>query len=226
MKLFSKHNKFDDMSDKDIVEYIKQTGDDNAVVHLLYHRFANDIKSWVWRFFKSYEDYDDLVSCLFIQLKGKKNYWQSFRNFRWECPLRNWLRRIAFNLFDEKRKELIYLGRINKSNNVVSVDDDGKIEIGNPVDIKNNELLVITMEAISRLGNEDYRFIFIKELQGYSHRDIAAMFIEKDRLSNKVRKYNGKVTLPDEHYINMLKGRAKKEIKILIEQIKKEWYEC
>lgn len=224
MKLFSKHNKFDDMSDRDIVEYIKETRDDNAVVYLLCLRYANDIKSWVWRFFKSYEDYDDLVSCLFIQLKGKKNYWQSFRNFRWECSLKSWLRKIAFNLFLEKRNELIYLGSLNKSNNIVSVDDE--MDITNSVDIKNNEQLIMTLEAISRLENEDYRFIFIKELQGYSHRDIATMFIEKDRLNNKVRKYNGKVTLPDEHYINMLKGRAKKEVRILVEQIKKEWYEC
>jgi hypothetical protein len=81
------------------------------------------------------------------------------------------------------------------------------------------------LEAINRLDNEDYRFILIKELEGYNHKEIAEMMAIKRKEEQKVTFYNGKIVIPDAHYVDMNKARALKEVKVIVEQIKKEWYE-
>ena len=81
------------------------------------------------------------------------------------------------------------------------------------------------MEAINRLKNDDYRFILIKELEGYSHKEIAEMLIIKRKEENKRTFYKGKEVVPDATYVDMNKARALKEVKAIVEQIKKEWYE-
>ena len=88
-----------------------------------------------------------------------------------------------------------------------------------------NQKLVMLMEAINRLENDDYRFILIKELEGYNHKEIAEMMVQKRKKENKVTFYNGKLVVPDAHYVDMNKARALKEVKGIVKQIKKEWYE-
>ena len=73
--------------------------------------------------------------------------------------------------------------------------------------------------------NDDYRFILIKELEGYNHKEIAEMMVAKRKKENKVTFYDGKIVVPDAHYVDMNKARALKEVKAIVEQIKKDWYE-
>lgn len=44
------------------------------------------------------------------------------------------------------------------------------------------------MEAINRFDNEDYRFILIKELEGYSAREIAQLLGQKRIDENRLKK--------------------------------------
>lgn len=88
-----------------------------------------------------------------------------------------------------------------------------------------NPNLVMLMEAINRLEKDDYRFILIKELEGYNHKEIAQMMVAKRKKENKVTFYNGKIVVPDARYVDMNKAKALKEVKAIVEQIKKEWYE-
>ena len=88
-----------------------------------------------------------------------------------------------------------------------------------------NQKLVMLMEAINRLENDDYRFILIKELEGYNHKEIAEMMVAKRKKENKVTFYDGKIVVPDAHYVDTNKARALKEVKAIVEQIKKDWYE-
>lgn len=88
-----------------------------------------------------------------------------------------------------------------------------------------NQKLVMLMEAINRLENDDYRFILIKELEGYNHKEIAEMMVAKRKQDNKVTFYKGKIVVPDAHYVDMNKSRALREVKAIVEQIKKDWYE-
>lgn len=88
----------------------------------------------------------------------------------------------------------------------------------------NNDRLVILMEAINRLKNMDYRFILIKELEGYNHEEIAKMLALKRKKDKKETFYKGKLVVPNAHYVDMNKARALKEVKLIVEQIKVEWY--
>ena len=83
----------------------------------------------------------------------------------------------------------------------------------------------MSSESISRLKNDDYRFVIIKELEKYNHEEIAMLLREKDKANNVTRRYRGQITLPTASYIDMIKGRAINELKIIIVQIKKEWYD-
>ena len=84
--------------------------------------------------------------------------------------------------------------------------------------------MVMLLEAISRLEEPDYRFILIKQLEGYKPFEIAVMLEEKRRAENRLSKRNGQEVIPDAEYIHMIKGRALKKVKTIIEQIKVEWY--
>ena len=51
------------------------------------------------------------------------------------------------------------------------------------------------------------------------------MMVAKRKKENKVTFYKGKIVVPDAHYVDMNKARALREVKAIVEQIKKDWYE-
>ena len=82
----------------------------------------------------------------------------------------------------------------------------------------------MTLEAIQRLKNDDYRFVLIKELMGYNHKEIAVMLAKKRMIENRHSTYRGSEVTPDAHYVDMIKGRALREVKMIVQHIKCEWY--
>ncbi len=101
--------------------------------------------------------------------------------------------------------------------------DDEKTKPVEPEPV--NPKLIMILEAISRLENEDYRFILIKELEGYNHTEIAQMMAEKRKQENIVTYYGGEIFVPSARYVDMTKARALKEVKKIVNQVRKEWYE-
>ena len=87
-----------------------------------------------------------------------------------------------------------------------------------------NQNKVMLLEAISRLDDADYRFILVKQLEGYKPYEIAILLERKRRAENRLPMRNGEEVIPDAEYIHMIIGRALTKIKTIIEQIKKEWY--
>ena len=84
--------------------------------------------------------------------------------------------------------------------------------------------LVMLIEAINRLKDEDSRLILIKELEGYNHTEIAEILDAKWKAKGNVKIYKGNVVVPDGDYISMRKSRIlREEVKVIVEQIKKEW---
>ena len=214
------HKSYKDMTDKEIVDLII-AGNEEAMLHLLYDRYENDLKFYAWRFYGSLAYLEDLTNYLYIQFKGKNADWKPLKSFQWRCKFRTWFCSVASHLFWEKRGELLGLG---------GKDDTIEVNVGDkPLpELKpdpENQKLVMLMEAISRLEKEEYRFILIKELEGYNHKEIAEMLVAKRKKENKVTFYKGKVVIPDAHYVDMNKSRALRELKVIVEQIKKEWYE-
>ena len=209
-----------DMTDKEIVDLII-AGNEEAMLYLLYERYENDLKFYAWRYYDSLVYLEDMINYLYIQFKGKKGDWQPLKSFQWKCKFRTWFCSVASHLFLEKRDELIGLGGKDRSKGT----DDGEKPLPEPTPEPENQKLVMLMEAINRLNNDDYRFILIKELEGYNHKEIAEMMVAKRKKENKVTFYKGKIVVPDAHYVDMNKARALREVKAIVEQIKRDWYE-
>ena len=216
--IFSKAYK--DMTDKEIVNLIIK-GNEEAMLYMLYDRYENDLKFYAWRYYDSLAYLEDLINYLYIQFKGKNGDWQPLKLFQWKCKFRTWFCSVASHLFLEKRDELIGLGGKDGSKGT----DGGDKPIPEPAPEPENPKLVMLMEAINRLENDDYRFILIKELEGYNHKEIAEMMVAKRKKENKVTFYKGKIVVPDAHYVDMNKARAIREVKAIVEQIKKDWYD-
>ncbi len=214
------HKSYGDMTDKEIVDLII-AGNEEAMLYLLYNRYENDLKFYAWRYYDSLAYLEDLINYLYIQFKGKNGDWQPLKSFQWKCKFRTWFCSVASHLFLEKRDELIGLGGKDGSKGT----DGGDKPIPEPKPEPENPKLVMLMEAINRLENDDYRFILIKELEGYNHKEIAEMMVAKRKKENKVTFYKGKIVVPDAHYVDMNKARAIREVKAIVEQIKKDWYE-
>ena len=210
---------YKDMTDREIVDLII-AGNEEAMLYLLYDRYENDLKFYAWRYYDSLAYLEDLTNYLYMQFKGKRGDWQPLKSFQWKCKFRTWFCSVASHLFLEKRDELIGLGGKNGSIGV----NDGEKPLPEPRTASENQKLVMIMEAINRLENDDYRFILIKELEGYNHKEIAEMMVAKRKRENKVTYYKGQIVIPDAHYIDMNKARALKEVKTIVEQVKKEWY--
>lgn len=211
---------YKDMADKEIVDLIT-AGNEEAMLYLLYDRYENDLKFYAWRYYDTLAYLEELINYLYIQFKGKNGDWQPLKSFQWKCKFRTWFCSVASHLFLEKRGELIGLG--GKDDSIVVNGGDKPLPEPEPEPV--NQKLVMLMEAINRLENDDYRFILIKELEGYNHKEIAEMMVAKRKKENKVTFYNGKIVVPDAHYVDMNKARALKEVKAIVEQIKKDWYE-
>ncbi len=227
LRLITIRQRYSEKSDQELIDLVVQHGDEDAVLYLLYDRYSRSIKAWVWQCFNSDFYLEDMRNSLYIHLKGKKSNWQPLGTFRNESSFETWLKTVSIRLFLDKRDDMLGMGISKNSDiNVVRVGDDVVPEPKEEYKLSDYERMVMTMEAISRLKNDDYRFVLIKELEKYNHKEIAQMLREKDEHNNVVRKYNGQVVKPNAAYVNMIKGRAIKEVKLIVEQVKKEWYEC
>ena len=209
---------YDIMSDLEVVNLITK-GNEEAMLYLLYNRYAKDLEFYAWRYYGSLYYLEDLTNYLYLQLKGNNADWAPLKSFEQKSSFRTWFCSVASHLFFAKRKELIGLGDISDS---IEKKDEKRLSADS---IEDNSKLVMLLEAINRLENDEYRFILIKELEGYTHKEIAEMLAAKRKKENKVSFYNGKIVVPDAHFVDMNKARALKEVKAIVEQIKKEWYE-
>lgn len=213
------------LSDRELVDVIVN-GDEKAVEFLIYNKYDRLIRYWVNKVFKSKEYLNDMRIELFMKLYGKDHDWKPLKSLEGQS-LFAWLNTVCMRLFLSKRDKMIGSGITKTSNNNVEVNRLGD-EVAPDTSLiytqDERKEMVMMLEAINLLKNEDYRFIILKELDGYNHEEIAVMLAEKDKRDKKVRKNNkGEVSTPNAAYIDMLKGRAKKEIKRIIGLIKKEY---
>lgn len=209
------------LPDKKLVLMILD-GNEDAGVHFVYVRYDKDIDYQILRYYDDLRFKDDLTNYLYIQIKGSNGDWSPLRSFQWRCSLRTWFNSVASHLFLEKKKVLIGLGDVS-----TSIDTpEGETYAGRLVqDEKKNAKLVMLMEAINRLKNEDYRFILLKEIEGYSAKEIAQLLGKKRIEENRVKKRpSGALITPNADYVYMIKNRALKDVKVIVEQVRKEWY--
>lgn len=212
---------FATLPDKKLVSLILD-GNEEAGIHLVYVKYDKDIDYHILRYYDNLRYKDDLTNYLYLQVKGSKGDWTPLRSFQWRCSLRTWFSSVASHLFLEKKKELIGLGDVSTS---IDTPEGEKFAKRIVQDANKNAKLVMLMEAINRLDNEDYRFILIKELEGYSAKEIAQLLGQKRIDENRLKKRsNGSSITPTADYVYMIKNRALKEVKVIVEQVRKEWY--
>lgn len=162
------------MTDKEFVDLII-AGNEEALLYLLYDRYESDLKFYAWRYYAPLAYLEDLTNYLYIQFKGTKGDWRPLKSFQWKCKFRTWFCSVASHLFLEKKEELLGLG--GKDGSIMV--NGGDKPLPEPKLGLVNLNLVMIMEAISRLENDDYRFILIKEFEGYNHKEIAEMMVAK-----------------------------------------------
>lgn len=207
------------LTDRELVALTLDEGNEEALLYLIYERYERRLKFITFRYYDSLEFYDDLCNELYIHLKGRNGDWAPLRDFQWRSSFATWLSLVAARLFWKKRSEFIVF-----EEDLDSISTNGDGELPTPPEEPENEQLVMVMEAINRMGNDDRRFIILKELEGYRHKDIADMLIEKRKRENREAYYRGELVMPDAHYVDANKALAVREIKTLVEQIKEEWY--
>lgn len=212
---------FATLPDKKLVSLILD-GNEEAGIHLVYVKYDKDIDYHILRYYDNLWYKDDLTNYLYLQVKGAKGDWTPLRSFQWKCSLRTWFSSVASHLFLEKKKELIGLGDVSTSIDTPEGETFAKRIVQ---DENKNAKLVMLMEAINRLDNEDYRFILIKDLEGYSAKEIAQLLGQKRIEENRLKKRSdGSSINPTAGYVYMIKNRALKEVKVIVEQVRKEWY--
>lgn len=204
--------KYSLLSDKEIVDQIL-LGNEEVVLYLLYDKYAQDIRYFAWKYFENLDMVDELITDLYLYLRGEKLDWAKFRTFTFRSKMRTWMSSIISNFCKEKRKKMI-----DEANKAESIDINRYIAMGAKEAL--DPRIPIMLEAINKLKNEEYRLILIKDLEGYSHADIAKMIIEKRKREGKQRMYNGKLVVPDAHSVDCDKARAIIELRKIMQQIK------
>ena len=204
--------KYSLLSDKEIVNQIL-SGNEEIVLYLLYDKYAQDIRYFAWKYFENFDMVDELITDLYLYLRGEKLDWAKFRTFTYRSKMRTWMSSIISNFCKEKRKKMI-----DEANKAESIDIKRYIAMGAKEAL--DPRIPIMLEAINKLKNEEYRLILIKDLEGYRHADIALMISEKRKREGKQRMYNGKVVVPDAYSVDRDKARAIIELRKIMQQIK------
>lgn len=206
--------KYSLLSDKEIVDQIL-LGNEEVVLYLLYDKYAQDIRYFAWKYFETLDIVDELITDLYLYLRGEKLDWAKFSTFTFRSKMRTWMSSIISNFCKEKRKKMI-----DEANRQQSIDIATAEYTRTLGQTTSDPRIPIMLEAINKLKNEEYRLILIKDLEGYSHADIAKMIIEKRKREGKQRMYNGKLVVPDAHSVDCDKARAIIELRKIMQQIK------
>jgi len=207
MLLLGYYNK---LSDNDLVRCIVEDNNKEAISYFLYSKCWNQLKYYVIRLYGNDEYLYDLINELYIKLQ--KDNWKSFREFKGDASLKTYICRIAYNLFVEKRKELI--GFSEKTININDSPND-QHESDNSVE-KRMQLLEI-YDLISRLEPESYKVVMTMHLEGYSDEEIAIELTQRKIIHKQKTRDGKKIESSDDtiskDYVYTLRSRAIKVLK-------------
>ena len=208
-----KQNTYDSLSERDLIDAIL-SGNEEAAIYLIYNRYYRDLRYLCFDIYGSHSYIDELCQEVYIHLKGKNGDWHPLTTWSGISTFRTWLNRTARNLFLQKRASLIGF-RENKlySEKEDDVDPVENVAADQPT-LEENLQKVLLLEAINKLENPDQRFVILKELQGYSHEEIAAILNLVRRAENRIKlNKEGKEIWADARAVDVLKQRAVAQLK-------------
>lgn len=217
--------KYKDLSDNELVDLILQTGNEEAMLFIIFDKYNPLLKKLCKRYYDTLFYYEELQTELFIYFKA--NDWHVLRSFGWKSSFGTWFGKVAGSLFIKKMPELIDLEKYK-----VSIGEDsgnGEVNIPEPMPSSGYDMnMVILIEAIHQLDDKDQRFILLREFDGYGPKEIAKQLEDyrrrEGRLKNrKTKDGHTEEIIPTAEYIHMLKGRAKDNLRIVVNELKKEY---
>jgi RNA polymerase sigma-70 factor (ECF subfamily) len=128
----------------------------------LFDRFGKVVFDTAYRLTKNRDDAQDVVQEVFLGLPG------ALRSYEGRGSFEGWLRRVA------ARRALMLL-RSRRQKREVSIDIDTAPRVGGAVPPDRVEDRVAIEEGIASL-KDGQRIVFVlKEIEGYSHREIAKL---------------------------------------------------
>lgn len=214
---------YDKLSDRQIVGMILAIPhNEEAAAFLLYDRY-NPLLHKIY-FLHTNNDtwFEDCVDELFLHIKGKDCSWQTLYNFEWRCTFGYWLKRVAWKFFRDVLPKLIE----NSGYNIPIDNDDPlkpkvRIAVDGEENIEHLLRMVMFAEAVKKLVDDKQRFVLQKRIEGYPSKDIATLLQMKWQKEGIVV-YNNKneIVVPDEHYVDVLIQRGKKELRKIMVELK------
>ena len=218
------HQQYKDLDDRQIIDMVLFDGNEEAMLFLIFERYSPLLKKLCMRYYDDLYYLEQLQVELLILLKA--NDWHAVRGFGWRSSFGTWIGTVAGNLFIKKMSELIGIDKFPVS--IGENGEDGEVNIPEPEPSHENDIdMILIIEAIQQLEDKDQRFILLRELDGYTPKEIARQLESYRRKENrlKTRKVNGQIEeiIPSAEYVHMLKGRAKDNIRVIISELKKEF---
>jgi len=162
-------------ADADLIRAF-QAGDKAAFDGLVL-RHKDELFNLIYWFLGDYEEANDCAQDVFIKV------YKGLKGFRFESAFATWLYRIAVNTCKNRFKSSAYRWR-KKS---VPLENSGKSEEGNPSlvvqdgspsplhELERKERARLIHEAIRDLPEEQNRVIVLRDIQGRSYHEIAAI---------------------------------------------------
>ncbi|MFQ5629691.1 MAG: RNA polymerase sigma factor [bacterium] len=114
----------------------------------------------IWRMLRNHEDTDDVLQDTYLRLFEKKHKLHTDR------PIMPYLRRIAVNLS---------INKLKATKRLISIDTIHELPDGYSTEraAEQNEMLVMTRKAISKLPKEQQLVLMLRIQEGLSYQEIA-----------------------------------------------------
>ena len=157
----------DELPDRELV--LRSQGGEQEAFGELVQRHQDKIYNFVLRSCGHAEDAADITQRVFI------NAFRKIDTFKGDSAFSTWIYRIAFNQFISFRRE-----RRHREASLTPRDEEGTeiepSEDRSPSEsMESEETRKKVQQAIDLLEEEDRRIILLKDLQGHSYEDIAAI---------------------------------------------------
>ncbi|WP_111657113.1 RNA polymerase sigma factor RpoE [Isoalcanivorax indicus] len=159
------------MTDEELVKRAKK-GDSRAF-DLLVRKYQHRIFALISRYVRDHDEVQDVAQEAFIKA------WRALPRFRGDSAFYTWLYRIAVNT---AKNHLVAAGRRPPGSDVDAADAeqfigaDGLHEVGTPESLAlSHELETAIHEAINGLPQELKTAVTLREFDGLSYEDIAAV---------------------------------------------------
>jgi RNA polymerase sigma factor (sigma-70 family) len=159
-------------SDQELIDLIVKDNDGMALEYLLFERYSKTVYHHLFRYFKANStSIEDVKQELIVHLS--KDGYKKLLKFQGRSTFNTWISRTTDHFCIDYWK-----GSIKKyKTEFVSIEDkpiSGVMAV--PYDETPEYRRILLIEAISELSRPELRLVITKTLEGYSSKEILAMF--------------------------------------------------